>query len=456
MLVSSADPRPRRGPAAGRRDVPRPRRAPPQGHRPHRAAVPARDRRGCRTTSRRRARSTRTPNNLPTQLTSFVGRADLLAEASALLDRTRLLTLTGPGRHRQDPPVARSSRPRCATAVPDGVCFVALAAVTDPDAHRAVDRGAPSGLLAGGPAADGAVVRDHLAPRTGLLVLDNFEQLRRGPRPLVADLLRAAPRLTVIVTSRAPLRVSGEQEFAGAAAGAARAARRHGRLADVAVRGRAAVRRARDGGRARTSRSRTRTRRPWPRSCARLDGLPLAIELAAARVRLLAPAAILAGSTTGWRCCPAAARDLPERQRTLRGRDRVELRAAGRRPAPPVRPALGVRARRAARPGRGGRHHAGRARSRPVLDDARAAGRAEPPAHRRRRPRRHPVRDARDDPRVRRRTAGGGWRGRRDPRPARRRDARLRRGPPRSAPGGASGSTAWTTSTTTCGQRSST
>src|SRR3954454_6106173 len=160
------------------------------------------------------------------------------------------------------------------------------------------------------------VVRDHLAHRTVLLVLDNFEQLLDGAQ-IVTDLLRAAPGLTILVSSRAPLRVAGEQEFAVPPLG----------LPAPGVRSLSEI----EGAEAvRLFVERATAVRPdfalTPENAAdvaeivrRLDGLPLAIELAAARIRVLAPAAMARRLDDRLSLLSGGGRDLPERQRTLRG-----------------------------------------------------------------------------------------------------------------------------------------
>jgi class 3 adenylate cyclase len=149
-----------------------------------------------------------TPNNLPPQLTSFVGRAELEA-GTRLLEQTRLLTLTGPGgtgKTRLSLALASESAAR----FPDGAWFVPLAPVTDPGLIPSAIA-ASIGLLAPGqPPMER--VQQHLRERTAVLVLDNFEQVVAGA-PVVAEVMTGAPSLTVIATSRAPLRVAGEQEF---------------------------------------------------------------------------------------------------------------------------------------------------------------------------------------------------------------------------------------------------
>lgn len=252
------------------------------------------------------------PGNLPTELSSFVGRAEV-ARAEALLDRTRLLTLTGPGgtgKTRLSLQLATACRDR----FPDGAWFVALALVIDPELIGSAIAAALGLLATDRMPID--VVREHLASRTALLVLDNFEQVVEGA-PVVADLLRAAPALTVIVSSRAPLRIAGEQEFpvpplavppAGTTSvdeiAASEAVRLFAERA-MAVRPDFAVTSENAGDVAEIVR--------------RLDGLPLAIELAAARVRLLGAGGIARRLDDRLGLLSGGGRDLPERQRTLRG-----------------------------------------------------------------------------------------------------------------------------------------
>ncbi|MEW5991980.1 MAG: tetratricopeptide repeat protein [Chloroflexota bacterium] len=269
------------------------------------------------------------PNNLPTQLTSFVGREEELAAACGLLAANRLLTLTGPGGTGK----TRLSLQVAAQAVddfPDGVFFVALETVRD--AGLVASRIAGEiGIAETGGRSGRDVLVEWLAGKHVLLVLDNFEQVVDAGS-LVADLLRTVPDLKVIATSRAPLHISGEQEFPvpglpvppdpGQLSGYERARRGGGGAIDpatlstyeavslfiaraVAVRPDFAV---------------TNENAPAVAAiCARLQGMPLAIELAAARVKLLSPDAILARLEHQLSLLAAGARDLPARQQTLRG-----------------------------------------------------------------------------------------------------------------------------------------
>lgn len=149
------------------------------------------------------------PTNLPVPLTSFVGRQRELGEITELLDSARLVTLTGPG---------GTGKTRLALTVasvvldrfPDGVYFVELAPITDPQLVPSVI-GSTLGMGKEGQRPLLETLKSELRDRTTLLVLDNFEQVIDASRT-VAELLRAAPGLKVVVTSREPLRIAGEQE----------------------------------------------------------------------------------------------------------------------------------------------------------------------------------------------------------------------------------------------------
>jgi predicted ATPase/class 3 adenylate cyclase len=272
----------------------------------------------------------RQPNNLPTQLTSFIGRQAELAEATRLLARTRLLTLTGPGgtgKTRLSLQLAAD----VAHEFGDGVWFVALEPVRDPGlvASRIAS---VLGLVETATRSSRDLVVEWLGSRKALLVLDNFEQVIDGA-PLVADLLRSCERLAVIATSRAPLHVSGEQEYPVPGLPVPRDILALSELQklnlpeaerDLAAAGisqfeavRLFIARAVA---VRPDFTVTNENAPAVAGiCARLHGMPLAIELAAARVKLLAPDAILQRLERQLGVLAAGSRDLPERQQTLRG-----------------------------------------------------------------------------------------------------------------------------------------
>lgn len=270
------------------------------------------------------------PNNLPTQLTSFVGRERELADAGALLVANRLVTLTGPGgtgKTRLSLQVAANA----AEDFPDGIFFVALETVRDPVL-------VPSRLAAAIGIAEPArrtsteVLVEWLAGKRVLLVLDNFEQVLEAG-PIVADLLRSAPGLKVLATSRAPLHVSGEQEYPvpglptppdlSQLSSLERAnlpeAERSVSPATLSTYEAVRLFIARAGA-VKPGFEVTNENAPAVAAiCARLHGMPLAIELAAARVKLLTPDAILSRLEHQLGILAAGSRDLPERQQTLRG-----------------------------------------------------------------------------------------------------------------------------------------
>jgi predicted ATPase/class 3 adenylate cyclase len=272
----------------------------------------------------------RQPNNLPTQLTSFVGRDRELREAGELLRTTRLLTLTGPGgtgKTRLSLQLAADVAERFA----DGIWFVALEPVRDPGLIAGTILTTLGLVEAGGRSARDILV-DWLATREVLLVLDNFEQVIDGA-PVVADLLRGAPRISILVTSRAPLRVSGEQEYPVPGLPAPRDVLA---LSDLEKLNLPAGDRLLDAAGAsqyeavRLFIARAVAVRPDFKVtnenapavagiAARLHGMPLAIELAAARVKVLPPETILERLEHQLGILSAGARDLPERQQTLRG-----------------------------------------------------------------------------------------------------------------------------------------
>ena len=228
--------------------------------------------------------------NLPIPATSFLGRAAEVAEVTTLLARedVRLLTLTGPGGIGKTR-LALQAAAHLADLYRDGVWWVSLGALRDPRlvlATVAQVLGTKSG-----PA-------EHIAGRSMLLFFDNFEQVVAAGAD-IAGLLTACPALDVLVTSREPLHVSGEHEYAVAPLSPGDSfdlfiARARAVTADVHVDDSVAS------------------------ICRRLDHLPLAIELAAARMKALSSAQILERLEHRLPLLTGGARDLPERQRTLR------------------------------------------------------------------------------------------------------------------------------------------
>ena len=244
-----------------------------------------------------------TPNNLPTQLTSFVGREVDVEEAKRLLGRARLLTLTGPGGIGKTR-LSLQLAAEVSSDFPDGTFFVPLSAVTDPDlVASAIALGI--GLPVSGNRRPVDVVLEHLRGKRVLLVLDNLEQLLPASAPMVSELLHQAEDVKVVGTTRAPLHIYGEQEMA----------LRPLALQDEAVR--LFIERAIA---AKHDFRVTDDNSPViARICERVDGLPLAIELAAARVKLFSPQALLQRLETSISVLAGGPRDLPGRQQTLRG-----------------------------------------------------------------------------------------------------------------------------------------
>ena len=255
------------------------------------------------------ARSTPT---LPAPPTPLVGRRLEVAAVTALFhdEGARLVTLTGPGgtgKTRLALAVAQALEPE----LQDGAVFVGLAPVSDPDLLLptiAEMLGVQEGQR---PLAQG--VSEHLRERRMLLVLDNFEQLLSAS-PLVADLLAAAPELLVLATSRAPLRLAAEYEYPVPPFDAPDAAQPFETLVRTdALKLFAARARAADPS--------FELDEPGAREiahvCTRLDGLPLAIELAAARSKLLAPAEMLERLEREPHLLGTGPRDAPARQQTL-------------------------------------------------------------------------------------------------------------------------------------------
>ncbi|HEY4188915.1 MAG TPA: adenylate/guanylate cyclase domain-containing protein, partial [Candidatus Limnocylindrales bacterium] len=150
------------------------------------------------------------PNNLPTELTSFVGREAELEQARELLTTNRLLTLTGPGGTGKTR-LALQVAAAVADGYPDGVWYVELGSVTD--ASLVVPAIARAMGIGDDPARSPLdVLGTELAPKHALIVLDNLEQVR-GAAADIGELLRRAGKIRILATSRAPLRISGEQEL---------------------------------------------------------------------------------------------------------------------------------------------------------------------------------------------------------------------------------------------------
>jgi predicted ATPase/class 3 adenylate cyclase len=252
------------------------------------------------------------PTNLPPQRTSFVGRNREVAEVTSLLAQTRLLTLTGPGgtgKTRLALRVAADHLDRFA----DGVFFADLSPIVDPALVSSVIAQA---LLVreetGRDILD--TLADHLRDRQILLVLDNSEQVIEAG-PAIARLLGAAPGLTVLATSRTPFHVSGEHEYQIPPLAVPDP------TADLDVINRSeatALFAERAAAIRRGFRITSQNAPAVAEIAARLDGLPLAIELAASRLNVLSPEALLDRLAQRLSLLTGGPRDLPHRQRTLR------------------------------------------------------------------------------------------------------------------------------------------
>jgi predicted ATPase/class 3 adenylate cyclase len=257
-----------------------------------------------------------TPNNLPTQLTSFIGRDDQVRDAKQLLARARLLTLTGPGGTGK----TRLSLQIAADVMdqfPDGVYFVPLSAVHDPELVPSAIAQALS-VQSTSSRRPIEVLVDYLHDKRMLLVLDNFEQLLPAA-PVTTTLLEGSLGLRVLVSSRAVLHVYGEQEFPvpPLALPDLKALPSLSALSQFeAVR--LFIERAVA---AKPDFEATNENAPAIAGiCERVDGLPLAIELAAARIKLFNPHALLGRLDKSLSAAlGTGARDLPGRQQTLRG-----------------------------------------------------------------------------------------------------------------------------------------
>jgi predicted ATPase/class 3 adenylate cyclase len=252
------------------------------------------------------------PHNLPVQLTEFIGRKGELATIQMLLSGTRLLTLIGPGGTGKTRLALRTAS-EALGGFSDGASFVSLAPIRDP---RLLASSVAQAL--GVSESPGRAVLDalteHLRDKQMLLVLDNFEQILPAASQL-AELLAAAPGLKVLVTSRAPLRLAGEQVFPVPPLGVPKAEETD---TDALLKGDAVslfVQRARavDPGFSLTPSNAAAV----AEIVARLDGLPLAIELAAARLNLFPPEALLDRLMHGSGLLKSSNAGPPLRHRTL-------------------------------------------------------------------------------------------------------------------------------------------
>jgi predicted ATPase/DNA-binding SARP family transcriptional activator len=240
-------------------------------------------------------------SNVPVPVSSLVGRQRELDEVtSALRGDRRVLTLTGPGGSGKTR-LAIEAANILATELSDGAFFVALDAIRDPAlllpaiaeavaVRESGERPLPESLA------------ERLVGRQALLLIDNFEQLAEAA-PVLSKVLEAAPGLRFLVTSRAALRVSGEQEYP---------------VDPLDLEDAVALFVERAQGADPRFQLTDENAPAVEEICARLDGLPLAVELAAARTKLLPPQAMLALLDERLDLLSRGARDLPERHRALR------------------------------------------------------------------------------------------------------------------------------------------
>jgi predicted ATPase len=255
-------------------------------------------------------------NNLPVQSTPLIGREKELADALPLVLRedTRVLTLTGPGGTGKTALGLEVAR-NLLGSFRDGVFFVSLAPITDPSLLLSTLATTFAVKEEGGrPLIES--LKNFLREKRLLLVLDNFEQIIKAA-PQLSDLLTACAKLKLLVTSREPLRIRDEREFpvpplaipdlkhlppiealSQNAAVALFVERAHALKPDFEL--------TQENARAVAD------------ICVRLDGLPLAVELASARIRILPPQTMLRRMGSRLGLLTSGARDLPARQRTLR------------------------------------------------------------------------------------------------------------------------------------------
>ncbi len=262
-----------------------------------------------------RAHASHEQARLPTFLTRFIGRTRDIADVGELLASKRLVTLTGAGGTGKTRLAIEAAR-SLADRYPDGSWFIALDAVRDP----ALVLPAIAAAL-GVPDQPGrpimVLLGEYLAPKHALVLLDNLEQVIEAA-PDIGILLGSAPDLAVLATSREPLSIAGEHVY---------------QVQPLDVPAEPGVPTARDLAaneavelfveRARAARSdfvlSDANAAAIAAICRRLDGLPLAIELAAARTNVLSPDQIVARLDHRLTLLAASRRDLPARQRTLRG-----------------------------------------------------------------------------------------------------------------------------------------
>jgi len=239
-------------------------------------------------------------NNLPVQLTALVGRERAIGELVVLLDDHRLVTLTGPGGTGKTR-LALAAAAEVLHNFPDGVWVAELAPLTEADLVPATIVAAAGVREVAGEAVLDTLAREWARKRV-LLVVDNCEHVIDAAAKTIDGLLRATSGLTVVATSQEPLAVGGERVYRVAPLDSPDAVRL------FAERARAA------NAEFVLDPSTTAT---VEAICARLDGIPLAVELAAARTGSLTPAQIAERLDDRFRLLTGGSRTAPERHRTL-------------------------------------------------------------------------------------------------------------------------------------------
>ncbi len=254
-------------------------------------------------------------NNLPVQPTPFIGRATQLAAIKELLMNadTRLVTLLGPGgtgKTRLSLQVAQTLLDQ----FPNGVYFVPLA--DDTEAGQFISRVAQQLEVREGGRPLLENVKDYLRDKRMLLVLDNFEQLV-SVAPVVADLLVAAPQLKIITSSRMALNLHSEREFPVPPLELPQA--ENGSALATLIENESVILFVERARAVHPNFALTKDNASAVADiCCRLDGLPLALELAATRIKLMQPQAILTRLDDKLKLLTGGARDLPTRHQTLR------------------------------------------------------------------------------------------------------------------------------------------
>jgi predicted ATPase len=257
-------------------------------------------------------------NTLPSQATAFIGREREVATVKELLLRedVRVVTLTGPGgigKTRLALQVASEVRER----FDGGICFIPLAAVSDASLIPSIIAQG-LGIKETGRAASIQSLKEYLQESRSnlLLFFDNFEHMLSAA-PVVSELITAAQKLRVLVTSRAPLHIYGEFEFPVPTL--ALPDLQHGTSPSIFLQNPAiALFMARAVAIKPNFELTDENARAVATICTRLDGLPLAIELAAARIKLLSPSAMKSRLESSLQLLTGGAKDLPMRQQTLR------------------------------------------------------------------------------------------------------------------------------------------